>query len=567
MFLFTAGIPFFWWDQSSISKFSSEWENDSLTYGFEFAFRPVENIIHFFFLHMFGVITVPFRLLKAIAAASVVVFIYFFVEKYTGEKKIAMIAGFFYLTVSAVLQSVMLIYDFEIIAQLLLLISVYYFLRAWEKEKTAWKEIFLFMVFVYLALLTKESAKVFVGVITIFIVFNAIALQNWKKALYFSIPTGVLIFLATNPGILLGLKSPSSDSLIQVMFSWFKIQNFFFFAEYLFISSFGILIILVIISISIIHNWINKRDELKNVSINILQFKQSIQKENSVIFFGLWFLIAGFLTILTPMDRRYAVVPILPFTIFSFIYIAKSYQKYVTYKRVVHFIFILLLCITLVVNVGMSIKYRYGFGNFFINLDESHIFAEQNYNNSIFIYTDTISHYYNFFGLSETNNEFFEYHQFNNSLLKNKSILLFALNNPLQTKEKQEATLEKSFVKGPHCFELYKLGEKEMRRVYLEETDENSEDQEWKYSFLEETTISYCSIEIETEFFIPQKIEITLVGRNENVTTIVSPPLGKQKNCEYLCSFSNESIIGIKVKTKNSIVNEVYNAEVHLIEK
>src|SRR3989338_8436786 len=118
--LLTIGIPFYWWDNVNLSKFSGEWQNDSLTYGFEFAFRPLENVVYFVFLHIFGVIATPFHILKALAAASVVSFIYFFVEKLTGEKKIAIFAALFYLTTASLLQSVMFIYDFEIIAQFLI---------------------------------------------------------------------------------------------------------------------------------------------------------------------------------------------------------------------------------------------------------------------------------------------------------------------------------------------------------------------------------------------------------------------------------------------------------------
>lgn len=569
IFLLTVGIPFYWQDYINIIKLSGEWQHDFLTYGFESAFRPLENTIYFSFFHIFGVIDAPFRILKAIATVGVVLFIYFFVEKNTGEKKIACFASFFYLTLTAVLQSVMLIYDFEIIVQAFLLIALYYFFRAWEKEEPEWKELCLFILFVYLALLTKESAKIFVGIITIFILFHLIVLQNWKKLKYFAIPLLITLFLAANPGTLIGLKNPSSFSFLQMVFNWFKIDNLLFFLKYMVISSFSILLTLVILFFCILFD---RRHEWKNVALTLHGFKQIFEKEENqkLLLFGLWFLVTAALTVLTPLDRRYAIVSLLPFTLFSFISIGRTYKQYILPKKRLFAFLLMLLFLTFAINITMNLKYRYGFGNFFIALDESHTFTEENYENATFLYTDTTAHYY--FRLSKTNNQYLEYYNWNRSE-QNKNIFFFAVHTPLQTNEKNKATLEKTFVKGPQCFQFYGLQEKEIKEVSLEKTTEYEEEQEWAYFFPEETTISYCSIIVDARFLIPEDIEMTIVGETRNGTETLSVPIGKQISCEYRCSLSEEDankrekVLGIQLKSKNRFLNEFSSAKLHWIEE
>lgn len=121
-------------------------------------------------------------------------------------------------------------------------------------------------------------------------------------------------------------------------------------------------------------------------------------------------------------------------------------------------------------------------------------------------------------------------------------------------------------MKGPQCFMLYKLQEEEIAEFSLESDMEK----QFVYTFPEQISLSYCSIEIETRFFIPQIIEVTLIGENENVTTIISPPLGKYKSCEYVCP-SLGNMTKVEVKTEQSLLkglfNKMYSAKLRVVKK
>ena len=566
--LFTAGIPFYWYDNINIYKFSQEWESDILTYGFEFAFRPLENVTHYLFFHLFGVETFPLRILKAIAAATVAFLIYRTVKKTTGEKRIALIGAFFFLTATTLLQSIMLIYDFEIITESFLMIALLFFFDAWEQENPSCYKICFGVIFIYLALLTKESAKVFVGVFALFVVFQCL-LKDWRRLKYFGIPILLLLFLTLKPGILLGIKSPTSASLLQVMFDWYRTENFTLFLKYLLISSFGVIAIMLTI---IGRMFYEKKNKFFSY-LELIQIKKRLENNGVLIFFGVWFLCAAALTAVVPMaDRRYALVPFLPFTIFSFIFIGKNFKKYLLPQKSILYILVVLLFINFVVVGGMDIKYGYGFGNFFILLDESHKYTEEQVNTT-FIFTDTIAHYYNFFGVSGNGNIYREYHQWNRTA-KTKATYFFSMHEPLATPEKVTAALEKTFVKGPECFMLYNFQEANITFISVEE--EKQQKGNFIYTFpneTKETKTSYCSLEIETRFFVPEKVTITVVWENETVMQTVQVPIGKQKSCEYVCPSLNNDVElkAISVTRTDAkwydYLNEISRVEVHIKEE
>jgi len=547
--LLTAGIPFYWFDYTVIQVFLQGWNYDSLAQGFEFAFRPVMTSLYFLFFSAFGVETFPFRITKALATSGVILFIYYFVKKNTEDSKIALIASIFYLTNLAVLRSVTLIYDSEVISQLVLLLAVWSFFKAYQKKSHLWRNIAIFMCAVYLALLIRESAKVFVMVVILFIFID-----NWKKMKYFALPLSILAFLATDPGLLLGLESPTSGSLLVYLFRWFKINNLVLFLKYMLISCFSIFLILFYLLYKMVREKKIKQ-EMSFLSNN---------KKHSTIFFGLWFIITSILTSIVPMgDNRYAIVPLLPFTLFLFIFVGNNYKTYfVKTKKLIVISLIIILLLNIGINLGMSLKYRYGYGNFFIALDESYIFTEENYNDSIFVYTDSISHYYDNTGLYDTNNKYIEYNKLNNTIYNH--IFFFSLHNTLQVEEKNKSTLEKTFIKGPHCFMLYGLGDEEIETVTLTKVENKDDKQIFESVFEEDTQMSRCSIELETRFFFPQDVEIMLVGSYKNVTITINPPVGKQKLCEYECPvLEDDKVSQIKINTDSSFLNKIIKGETH----
>ena len=278
--------------------------------------------------------------------------------------------------------------------------------------------------------------------------------------------------------------------------------------------------------------------------------------------FIILFFITLLLIVVAPQDRRYAVVPLLPFTVCIFIFIGNVWKRYVSSNKIRCF-FLIILCLTISINLGMSVKYRYGFGNFFILLDEAHKFTEENYKDTTFIYTDSIAHFYNFFGLSETNNQYLEYHQRNVSLT---DLYFFSIKNPLLTKEKESARLEKTFSKGPQCFMLYKY-EEGTKNISIYPTKEETENV-FTYTFSEPMTVEYCSVELEVNVYLSKEIVLSIVSDEENATIKISPPLGKMKACEYLCPSINETtkIKEIQIRSDNGLFSKIIDANIHVIE-
>lgn len=551
IFLLTVGIPFYWQDYIQIWFLSNEWSYSLLGAGLEFYFRPLENLTYFIFFQLFGVESLPFRIGKALITASVALFIYFFVKKNTEQTNIAVFASLFYLTAAPLLQSVMLIYDFEIVTQFFLLAATYFFFSVLEREKPI-KEVFFFTFFVLLALLTKESAKVFVGVCLIFLFLTCF--RNYKKIKYFVLPLLFLLLFALKAAVLLGLESPSSLPFLIAFFRiHFNVYNLITITEYIIKLSFWIFFAgFLLISFSS-----GRKEKLK---------KMFETKRDSFVFFGLWFLITFFLTIAVPIvETRYFLVFFLPFVLFLFIIIGNLYQevKKETKKRLL-LIFWFLIILTIIINAGISFKYRYGFGNFFIALEKMYTYTEENYINSTFIYHDTSGHWH--VGIANNNS----YHGYNQDFLDTFSITdlqkLYFIDpyGSLNISEKRSAMLQKTIVKGPHCMMLYQWREEE-HEIYNRDIQKTKEQQKEIIIFSNPVNISFCSITLETQFFFPQNIVITVIGENENATTIIQPPIGKYKSCDYLCPvLGNSSITAIEIKTRQSKINTLTHAEMQI---
>lgn len=533
--LLTWNIPFYWMDYINIPVFSKEITYSTLSYGQEFYFRPVENVVYYIFLHIFGAYALPLRIFKALFFAGVVCFIYYFVKKYTNNQRVAGAASIFFMTLSTVLQSIMLIYDFEIIAQFFMLAAVYYFLKAFENEDNKWKYLVMFSVLTYIALLTKESTKVFVGIFFAFLLLHLVLYKSWNKLKFFIIASLLLLFVAVQPGILIGLESPSSGALLSFFVNWFDINNVLLFLKYLLISGFSILLLFFYM---------------------VLTNKAIPEKKEAVLFFALWFVATAFLTAIVSMvDVRYAIVALLPFVIFTGILVGDYFSATKSVKNFFLWAIIILFIFNICINVGLSAKYRYGFGNFFIVLDESHNFVETTYTNNTFIYTDSTAHFY---GFSEKNN-YIEYGQLNE--LEKKDAFFFSLQSPLQTKEQETAQLVKTFQKGPQCFMLY---ESRNESIMTHNIFDNT------YEFSEPTILLYCTIELKTRFILPSDIVVAFIGDTENVTMTISPPVGKSKSCEYICPvFENNktAVQKIVIFHQDNFLTEIYSAKVHYVEK
>jgi len=405
------------------------------------------------------------------------------------------------------------------------------------------KPILLFMLLTYLALLTKESTKVFVGTFFAFLLLYLIIYKNWNKLKFFFVASLLLLFIAIKPGILIGLKIPSSGTLLSFFINWFSVHNLFLFFKHFFISCFSV----IFLCLYFLYKFVKKENVL---------FEDS--QKTSISFFGIWFCVTVMLTTIVPMgDTRYAIVPLLPFIILSGIFIGNNSQNLLSnMKKIIMCLLVVFVVCNIVLNICSVLKYRYGYGTFFIELHEGYEYIEKNYNNSLIVYTDSIAHFYS--SLLDQNNIYIEYPMYHDP--NTQSVFFFALQSPLQTKEKNASPLVKTFVKGPQCFMLYEQGKEPITTVSLSNN---------QYVFSESASLSYCTVELNTRFFIPQDVIVTLVGDKENATIIISPPIGKTKFCEYKCPvFVNNATKAksIQVTTKNSWLTTISSGSVHYIE-
>lgn len=540
IFLLTYGIPFFWADYINVISLSKEWHYDLLWRGEEFYFRPLENLVYWTSLHLFGVEELPLRIFKALLFMGVTFFIYYFVQKSTENHHIAFLAALFYGTLSAVLQSVTFIYDFEIVVQFFLLSATWFFFKAYGEEKPVWKNIVIFVVLVYLALITKESAKIYGGIIVVFILFN-----NWKKLKQWGIPLLIIFFISIKPGLLLGLDS-KSDMVFSALLSWGDSNNFFLFLKYWLVSSYGIILTLVYIFFK---KW-HEKEECQENNTNTKKY---------LVFFGVWFVLSSLLTILAPMaDIRYATIPMLPFIIFSFI----GLYSLKFFKKKMKLLLIFLIVLTITTNTAFSLKYRYSFGSFVTLVDDVYEYTEQEYSNRIIMYTDKNPKYYG--RESSVNNTHRVYDQgdpFQLPKSNTNNTLYLALEKALVNGLHTGIVLEKTIIKGPHCSMVYRPtnGSVEEISLGIKEGDTTLE-KTYSYSFPENNKPHSCSVQIGTRFLMPQKIQITMMGEKEEITEEIQPPLGKYKICEYRCpSFSDTAndIKKIEIHSPENIFNRV----------
>ena len=112
---------------------------------------------------------------------------------------------------------------------------------------------------------------------------------------------------------------------------------------------------------------------------------------------------------------------------------------------------------------------------------------------------------------------------------------------------------------------LYKLNGDNISTIQLEKKDDDL-----MYSFPNQTQISYCSIELDTRFFINNNIIISLIGDNENISTVVFPPVGKSKSCEYQCPIfadNTTKLQAIEIKTSNSWFTSISSGKMNFVEK
>ena len=506
--LMTFNFPFFQQDYVNMSLVESGWSYEKLSSGFEFYFRPIENLIYFVFLNIFGMNALPFRIFKTAIAAGVFCMIYHLIKRYSENKNIAFLGGVFYLTSPAVLASVFLIYDFEILMQLIVLVSFLFFIDFFEKNEFEYKKIMIFLLLIYLAVITKESSKVFIGVI-----ISTMFLLN-KKNVKLIILCLILLFLAIKPGFLLGFSSSQSTNMFKILFEWSASDNLKIFAKNFLFLSFGILTSLIILLLI----------KIKNIKTQGLKFNLN----KTIFFWFIWFLLTSISALFVPMsEARYMAVQFLPFTLFAFTIISKKFSNLNKKLKSLLIIFILA---SIIFNFTLSIQFRYGQMNFFKVLDESHHFFEKNYENSTLSFFGGDTFYYPMI-TSENNNSYFP----RGGTFQNDTNKIFFLEG---TSKNRQGKLERTFVEGPYCLMIY--GSKE-------------------------NISNYCSVEIETKFFYPQKIEINIIGEQQTFTRLIRPPLGKIVSCEYLCPEFNESLKkkSINITTNKNRFNKILNFKVN----
>jgi len=260
------------------------------------------------------------------------------------------------------------------------------------------------------------------------------------------------------------------------------------------------------------------------------------------IIFGLWSFVVFCFMIFVPMaEQRYFTIIYFPLVIFSFSIIAKIQERVKLSGKITKVLFILLV-LNLTTNFALSIKYRYGVGNFFIALDESvgALINKTNDSYVIFLEDNNNSTYF----LSNVNLANFSWRdEFDEG--QNKDVFVIDSGKDLKTRERYGDILQKTIVSGPHCFMTYKY----------DHSNKKSEEYELKrnsstrfFSDLMNSSIdSNCSIQIETRFLIPKKIRINVESSDGEVfSSELYPPVGKKMNCEYFCLYNETKKIRIK---------------------
>ncbi|MFA6888619.1 MAG: glycosyltransferase family 39 protein [Candidatus Woesearchaeota archaeon] len=536
LFLMTCNVPFFLHDYNSISYlFVNEISKSQLEKGIEFAFRPFENIMYFLSYNLFGLSALPLRIFKAICGSLLISIIYALVKKETKNNLLSFICSIYILFLPPFIMSITLIYDFEIVCMFFIFVAYLLFSNKYNKEKINILHLGLFLIIMNLALLTKESAKIMVGVylLTLFIL-------NRNSIISYTIPFLILAILSIWPGILLGLNSSSSVGITTYLYSWFSWFQLVLYLKYALIYA-GPIIVFAFISVGINNN------------------KENPFKDNFfMIFFCVWALIATCLTVIIPMgEARYAIVPLIPTIIISFCIINNILKKEV--KKLFLVFLLIFICVGMSINIGLDLKYRYGYDNFYTLITEAYEFIEDNSNNSLIIFTDDIVHY---FTSPIHNNTYQRYDMTNLSLLGNfSSVYFISIKNPFEINEKSNSFLIKTLCKGPHCLMIYERRNETISSVPLVASSIDM----FTYVFPNETKLDYCSIELNTKFLLPKKIKLIFVGDIENATFVFSPPVGKYKSCEYQCPvFANNEtkIRAIEVTGSGSFLTKMYGGKV-----
>lgn len=504
IFSITFNFSFFMHDFINVYLLSGEWNYSQLGRGYEFYFRPLENFVFYIFLHSFGMNALPFRIFKAIIAAGVFCLIYYYIEKYSENRKMAFLGSLFYITSPGVLASIFLIYDFEIVMQLIILSAFYFFIDIFEKKELNFKNVVIFLFLIYLAGLTKESSKVFIGAIMIFLFLFK------EKSFKIILLSCILIFFALKPGFFLGFSGSQTSNMFMTLLQWTLLDNFKIFLKNFLSLSFGVL-----------------------VSILLVMPKLRINK--ILLFWGIWFLLTSASTLFIPMsEARYLAVQFLPFTLFSFIIIGRGFNEISFSSKITKIVrtsIIILITISILFNLTVSFKHVYGQMNFYKAIGEAHDYFENKHYNS------TLS----FFG-----GDTFFYPMIiwkNNYVARLEAINKYSNNSNLffleGTSKNRRGSLEKTFVTGPYCLMIYGN---------------------------EKRNSSSCSVELETYFKYPQSLKLTLISLNESLMYYLNPPVGKKVSCEYLCpeSSKNLEITSINITKENGRFNKILDFKVHL---
>ena len=526
--IMTIGVPFFLMDYINISIVETGWKYEKLSVGQEFYFRPLENALYFGSYALVGNTPLLLRVVKAFAAGGVMILIYYFIQETTKENKIAFLGSLVYASLSAVLMSITLVYDSEILCNLFLLLATYFFLKSYHDEKPSVIHTTLFIIFNYCAILIKESGKLFVGIVLLFIIVT-----NRGKLKKYLLALVILLIISTYPGTFLDLKNPQADIIFGYIMEWFSIINIIYFLKYFIISCFFILLLILIINIKKPQIW------------------KEVIKNNTFIFFAIWFFYTLFLTLGIPMvDSRYATVPLSPFIVCTFIFMGMFYaSEKENMKKLLKYLFIFFILFTLMLNLGLSLKTRYGYVNFFIGLNDAYTYVEETYVNKAVVIFGTSTYFLNAHKTKNT------YQSSAQNISENAGIFI----SDGTQKFKGDFIFTNQFKTGPYCFSVYTKSNTTSRLYEMEQKEG------FMYDFSEK--VDSCSIEIETQFYLPGNLIIEFKTDNQIARTTITPPLGKQSICEYSCAYKNITQIHIFEENSlfNKIINKINSANVRII--
>ena len=390
---FSEGIPFVWEDVDQInlciladykkillayiSPLPNFYWEKSLTRDPSLADRPVQVFIGKFFNEIFGYNPYPYHFLKGLAFCILLMLISFFIFRYFNSLCLAGIICLFILLANPIYQSLLWSLEMEVVSQFFMFAVYLMFFKIYysdiKKEKLIIFQIAIFVLFLT-SFKAKPSSSVIPPALTAFIL-----LTDYKKIRKYWLLLSAMFFIALMPKVM----SPSF--YYHQPFKAHQIIGFL--NQVKVVIGLPLILVSMVSFIAVICFRIMKGKSSENSSG---LFKESEERKFHVLLlFALWAFFSMCLwPILPSTETRYlaqSLIPLISFVCIS-VYIAASMINRKAFKQLIFVIFFILASFQVRENIKLSIQYRGFWGSFFIAVDKTYQYIENNYKNSLICY-------------------------------------------------------------------------------------------------------------------------------------------------------------------------------------